>query len=254
MFKNIAIIGSGNLAYNLAHNLKQNSFKISLIISRKIENAKELAQLVEANYSDHIIIEKETVYFICTPDDTIEQIAQNLKNLPIVHCAGSKSIDILAKYSESCGVFYPFHSFTKNKIQDFRKIPLFVEYFEEKMGQYLKNLASKMSDKVFELNSEERMILHISAVFANNFVNHLLYIASKNLETINLDLSIVEHLIKIATEIAPTDEIKKRQTGPAVRFDNSTIKSHLSYLENKNISFANVYEAITKSIFTQYCE
>ena len=46
----------------------------------------------------------------------------------------------------------------------------------------LKELAGKLSPKVYEATSEQRKYLHIAAVFACNFANHMYALSARILE------------------------------------------------------------------------
>ncbi|HLU87256.1 MAG TPA: DUF2520 domain-containing protein, partial [Taishania sp.] len=106
-----------------------------------------------------------------------------------------------------------------------------------------------LSSNVQLMNSEDRKNIHIAAVFVNNFVNHMLYLSSDFLAQKNLPFEIlsplIEETIKKALELNPKDA----QSGPARRFDKSTIDKHLRELDHRK---KIVYETITNSILETY--
>jgi predicted short-subunit dehydrogenase-like oxidoreductase (DUF2520 family) len=144
------------------------------------------------------------------------------------------------------GVFYPLQSFTKSRAVSFSEIPICIEANNENDYLILKNLAELLSKKVYKINSAQRKSLHISAVFVNNFVNHLYKIGNDICNENEVDFDILKPLIletanKIMT-ISPHDA----QTGPAKRNDSTVINSQLDFLSNHNQK--EIYKILTHSI------
>lgn len=123
-YKNgIVILGAGNVASHLSLALYHAGFYIKCIYSKSIDNAKKLAQQVDAHYTNeinHIPVEAD-LYIIAVKDEIIEQLIMplNLKYGVVVHTAGSISMDVFTNKFENYGVFYPLQTFTKNRALDF---------------------------------------------------------------------------------------------------------------------------------------
>ena len=107
------------------------------------------------------------------------------------------------------------------------------------------DLASSISNKVEKVNSSERKKIHLSAVIACNFSNHMLVLAKNIMKNSNLEFSLLLPLIK-KTFSQINDNPIKLQTGPASRKDMRVINEHLELIKDKNINF--LYELISKSI------
>ena len=95
------------------------------------------------------------------------------------------------------------------------------------------------------MNDEQKSIAHVSAVFANNFSNHLFAIAEKLLENQQIPFEIMMPLIKNMVEKLNNHSAAENQTGPAIRKDEKTIQKHLSLLTNDD---KIIYETLTTSI------
>lgn len=247
---NIVIIGAGNLATNLANALFINNIKIIQIISKSLQNAELLAKKVNSKFSDSIDnIEKAHLVFICTPDAIIEEICETskLKNKFVVHTAGSVSMDILKKCSINHGVFYPLQTFNKLDLVDFSNIPICIEASNEQTKSILKNIAKLISKNVYSINSEQRLKLHIAAVFTNNFINHIMALTNNFIKEENINKNILKPLLGKTFENILTKEPSVIQTGPAIRNDQITINKHLSSLKN-NPDLKDLYQEITDSI------
>ncbi len=75
------------------------------------------------------------------------------------------------------GVLYPLQTFSKQKKVDFKSIPVFIESLNEETDEILRLLANAISPQVRKITSAERKAMHVAAVFASNFTNHMLTIS-----------------------------------------------------------------------------
>lgn len=103
-------------------------------------------------------------------------------------------MDIFKPYVTYYGVLYPLQTFTKKRDLDFKEIPLCIEASNPEVLEVLRGLTRLLSVRVEEISSEKRKTLHLAAVFANNFVNHLYGIAGQILEQEGLDFSLLRPL------------------------------------------------------------
>jgi len=255
MKQNIIIIGAGNLATHLAIALKKQDFNILQVYSRTRESVQLLAQKVQSNYTTvpNQISKDGDIYFVALKDSVVTDFLEqaNLQNKLLVHCSGSLNINVLQNYSTKTGVFYPLQTFSKNRPVDFKTIPIFIEANSKKIEDILFDLGRTISDSVSFLNSEKRKILHISAVFACNFVNHFYAIASNILASHEIPFDVLRPLIlETALKVQELSPVEV-QTGPAVRFDENIIGKHLDELK-KFPAYRQLYNSISKSIFEHY--
>ena len=162
-------------------------------------------------------------------------------------------VDILIfgfNFNAKSGVFYPMQTFSKQRAVDFATVPFFVEAGGETELKMLKELAGKLSPKVYEATSEQRKYLHIAAVFACNFANHMYALSARILEKHHIPfevmLSLIDETAKKVHELPPA----KAQTGPAIRYDENVINRHLDLLADVP-DMQELYEKISKSIYKQ---
>ena len=231
----VVIIGAGNVATHLAMALYQAEVNISQVISRNPESAEKLSELVHAGFTTDWK-ELDTgadLYILSVPDDVIPEILdKNLwKDKILVHTAGSVSLDIFKNYTDFYGVFYPLQTFSKNKEVDFSQIPLCIEANSQGVFNNLEELASKISERIYHVNSEQRQKLHLSAVFACNFTNHLWSISEQLLNEDRLGFEMIKPLIGETYHKAMKQSPYQAQTGPALRNDQNTLKKHEKALE-----------------------
>lgn len=255
MSLNFCFIGAGNLATHLSKALQKKGFVISQVYSRTAQSAKALADILSANFVTSVNdIDKDAdVYFIALKDSAIdEELSQiNFNNKLIVHCSGSFPLSAIEKYSENIGVFYPLQTFSKKREIDFSEIPVFIEANSTINEKLLLEIAGQISKSVSIINSDKRKTLHISAVFACNFVNHFYTIASDILKSKDIQFDILKPLILETAQKVQEMEPEKVQTGPAVRFDENTINAHLHELKDFG-DYQELYRSISKSIFEHY--
>jgi predicted short-subunit dehydrogenase-like oxidoreductase (DUF2520 family) len=247
----ITFVGSGNVATNLAHALDKAGHSINQVISRNVDNAKRLASKFGAYYGDKPseMYKDSDFVLLCVSDESYYEILEDLPggmNAIICHTAGPVSMRILEKYSGNFGVFYPLQSLRKEEVKDLLEVPLFIEWSSDKVKAKLQDLADSISNKVREVNSEEREKYHLAAVFANNFTNAMYTVASDYLIAEGLDFG---NLLPIISETAA--RLKKGepsvwQTGPAKRGDNAVIDKHLDMLDDDGLQ--SMYNQLTNYI------
>jgi predicted short-subunit dehydrogenase-like oxidoreductase (DUF2520 family) len=251
----VCFIGAGNLATQLSKNLVANGISVSQIYSRTISSAQELASQLGVKYTSTItdIDKSADTYIVALKDSVIDDVlAQyDFNNKLVVHCAGSISIEVLEKHSTNIGVFYPLQTFSKVRDIEFSNIPVLIEANTKSNEDLLINLARLISNQVSILNSEKRKYLHISAVFACNFVNHFYNLSAQILNSKDIDFDVLRPLILETAEKVQTLDPATAQTGPAVRFDENVISSHLKELEGID-NYAELYKSISKSIFEHH--
>lgn len=248
---NIVFIGSGNVATQMAPSLKENGHTILCVYSRSIKNAKTLGKILGCNFTNkvHDIPSTADFYIVTLQDDSIEKIVRQLNFQPtcIVHTSGSKSLDVFPKMFLNVGVLYPLQTFTKNRKTNWSSLPIFIEGNNSKSIRTISKVASSLSQNVKKANSLRRQQMHLAAVFANNFVNHLYSLSSDLLKNEKISFDVLRPIIIETTERILSANPSKIQTGPAKRKDFTTIKKHLNLLKGDKNKL-KVYKTITESI------
>lgn len=248
----IVLIGAGNLATNLGKALFHAGHEIVQVWSRTEESARALADVLKcASTTDLKEVEHTAdVFIISVKDSVLSSIASSLKEgregQLFVHTAGSMPMDTLP--FERRGVFYPMQTFSKSKEVDFSVIPCFIEAKREGDLQLLKTLALTISDTVYELDSENRKYLHLSAVFCCNFANHCYSLGAELLKKHgDIPFSVMLPLIDETASKLYSMSPREAQTGPAVRWDTNVIEKHLQLLADTP-DMQKIYELMSKSI------
>jgi len=248
---NVVMIGAGNLAVNLSLALSAKGIRIVQVFSQTQESAVSLANQLGTGWtiSPEKIVKDGDIYFVALTDNVIPSFLEKtgFTDQLLVHCSGSLPLSVLSRFSTNTAVFYPLQTFSRNKTVDFSDIPILIEANSPENEAVLLNLAGKLSETVQLTDSAKRGIIHLSAAFACNFVNHLYAIAAKLLEENNMEFRILLPLIRETCLKAGTMHPVAAQTGPAVRKDTNVLESHLSALQ-KHPDFQEIYKKISDSI------
>lgn len=257
---NISFIGSGNVAWHLAPELENAGHKVAEVYSRNIANAKALTKrLYEAEPTVDLDFSqsRSSLFIISVADDAIEEISKELilpEKATVAHTSGSKSLNILGYLpTENIGVFYPLQTFSKNKRLVFKDIPILIEAENKETSSLLTKLGKGISKDVRIVNSNDRKALHVSAVFACNFTNHMFSIAQSVLEEKQLDFELLKPLITETINKSLALGPANVQTGPAKRHDIELLENHLQYLADQP-AYAEIYQIISQQIIDTYPE
>lgn len=256
----IAIIGTGNVAWHLILTLENAGHVITAIAGRE---PKKVASLAENFYNAEAITHFDLseidieVAIICVTDDAIEDVSQKLrlsKKCLLAHSSGTKPLSSLGyAQTENIGVFYPLQTFTKAKKVDFSNIPICIEADNKEALRLIRLLASSISNTVVELTSKDRAVLHLAAVFACNFSNHMLTISHNIMEQNGLNYALLHPLITETINKSLNTGPQDAQTGPAKRGDLETLDMQYHALSGVPET-ADLYKMISQHILNYYSE
>ncbi len=246
----VVLIGSGNVATHLSKALVNSGNKILQVFSKTYVNAQALADRIDAMpIADLSQVDTEAdLYIISVKDDKMQEVIEQLPDLKgmVVHTAGSVNSEMLKRF-ENYGVFYPFQTFSKQAELDFRQVPILVEANNASNKAILFELGDRLSNKVLKASSDQRAKLHIAAVFACNFVNHMYRLADEVLAENDLSFDLLHPLITETAAKVQSLKPNETQTGPAGRKDFDIINKHLTSLEG-NDELVSIYKMLTDSI------
>lgn len=250
----IAILGAGNVAWHLAPALEDAGHEITEVYARDLEKAREITERVysaepkgDLDFSES----KAQIFILAVKDSAISELADQVilpEESILVHTSGAMPLEILGYSSASyTGIFYPLQSFTKGKKMEMDEVPFLVESEDEATLQKLKKLAKSLSPLVYQVRSKDRKAIHVAAVFASNFTNHMIRIAEEIIRRQGLDFEMLKPLIIETISKSLQIGAKKAQTGPAIREDYETLEDHHRFL-SYNEQVAEIYRMISQDI------
>lgn len=269
----IVLIGAGNLATHLGKALHAAGHDMLQVFSRTMQSAETLASLLDAEPLTDIaqVRDDADVYIFSVKDSALVQLVAQLcrheadglgedgavnalrkakkgeHERVFLHTAGSMPMSVFKGMAQHYGVLYPMQTFSKQREVDFSIIPCFVEANDEFAQKQIEGMAREISGRVYELSSEDRKYLHLSAVFACNFANHCYAISQELLEEHGIPFDVMLPLINETAAKVHEMKPKDAQTGPAVRYDENVIGKQSKLLEN-HPHFKKVYDSMSKSI------
>jgi len=246
------MIGAGNVAHQMGAALQKAGHEIVAVHNRTSLAGETLAKKLNVSYVyDFATLPVADICLIAVKDDAIAEVADglNLSNKIVVHTSGTKSKDLLRNASSRFGIFYPLQTMTKSLALDFAQVPMLIEGNDAATQKTLVELANSISQQVYVIDETQRQWVHVAAVFANNFTNHLYGIAEQLLLKNGIAFELLKPLILQSVLNLQQQSPAALQTGPATRGDQQTIDKHLLLLaDDKRLT--EIYAILTQSILS----
>lgn len=246
------IIGTGNIAWFIGNRLVAARHLCKGVFGRNPDSVQQLAEALLCEKFGDLKLAKETeadVCFLAVTDGAVQAVANQLsyKRTVLVHTAGAVQLEAISKAAPDTAVLWPVYSILRANQPAHRNIPTAWEASSAKAEKYTLAMAHVITDVLFEAKFEQRKWLHLSAVMANNFTNHLMAICERICKENKLPFSTLEPIIDQTFSRLKSASAKSLQTGPAARGDDETVSEQLALLE-KHPYWQKVYAAMTDSI------
>ena len=246
----IVFIGAGNLATRLSLAMQRVGMQIGQVYSHTEASARQLATRLGCPWTNDLsaLQEDGDLYVFSLKDTVLSDVISKVKpnNGMWVHTAGSMPMSVFEGYAQRFGVLYPLQTFSKGRNVNFDVIPIFLEANTDKNADYLKNIASALSENVRFMSSEKRRSLHLAAVFACNFTNHIYTLSYKLLENESIPADVLLPLIDETVSKIHSMPPAAAQTGPAIWYDENVINKHLAMLDDPDMQA--IYRLLSQSI------
>ncbi|MBC6697481.1 Rossmann-like and DUF2520 domain-containing protein [Hymenobacter puniceus] len=254
----IVLLGAGRVASQLAPALHQAGHQVAGIWSRSPGTAAALAATLPNVPSlptlDLTSLPSADVYLLAVPDAAIPAVlaqAHFPAGALVAHTSGAVPLSVFESTAGIVGgVFYPLQTFSAERTVDWRTVPLCVEGATPTAQLTLLALGHTLSGSVQPVGTPQRQAIHIAAVFACNFTNHLLGISHALLQQQQLPLALLAPLLQETMEKALAHPPFTVQTGPAARHDAPTLARHRAALAS-HPAWLDVYNSLTSSIQEQ---
>ena len=251
MAQSAVIIGAGNVAYHLTRALKEAGIDVQMVFTRSAERARQVSlELgVPATDSWDELPDSANCYLYAVTGNALPGLLSRFlaPGALHLHTAGSIGTDVFPDHKPRHGILYPLQTFSKYKAVDFKQVPLFIEASSAESEIQLTQLATLLSERVYRASSDQRRHLHLAAVFACNFVNHMYSIANDLVQTSGLPFEVLQPLIAETASKISVMSPREAQTGPALRKDSQVMDKHLDLLKEFP-EYQNLYALISRSI------
>lgn len=249
----VAIIGTGNVAWHLCRLFSLAGIDVTGVLTRSSVRASvsPLASLFPVPLVDDMTELKNgaDLIVIATGDAHIPHFVQRLADFNgfVVHTAGSCPLSLLTDAGLKGGVLYPCQTLTRGRELTPDQIPFCIEASDPHLLSVLRSIVGKVGSPCIVLNSGQRLKLHLAAVLASNFTNHLWDRAGDYLGSEGIPFSFLHPLITETIAKAITMGPDAAQTGPAARMDFDTLHKHLALLADDK-SLAQIYKIMSESV------
>jgi predicted short-subunit dehydrogenase-like oxidoreductase (DUF2520 family) len=239
------------VATHISRHLFSAGHRIGCIWSRTAEKAKSLAAEVKSQALSHeeALPEDADIYLMAVSDKAIGELARRFsgRNGIWIHTAGAVGLDVLSEHFEHCGVLYPLQTLSRDRGLSPARIPFLVEASDTPTFGKMTSLVSGISARWAPADSAQRLQIHLAAVFANNFTNHMMHIGLKLMEDSGHDPALLQPILKETfakiRDLGPAIA----QTGPARRGDEATMDKHRELLKD-HPEWEKLYTFISRSI------
>jgi len=248
---NIVVIGAGNLASHISGALRNAGHIILQVYSRTNKSAIQLAELLNCDFTTDLshVRKDADLYILVLSDEAVLDFVSNFTfpHTVAIHMSGGLEMDLFEGKVQNYGVVYPVQTFTKGRSIDFKTIPLCLEANNPETEEFLKGLARQLSHNIHIVDSAQREMIHLAAVYSCNFVNHLYHISFRILQENDLPFELLSSLIIETAEKVKGDLPGNTQTGPAKRNDRVIIDKHLELLSS-SVRYQKLYSELSESI------
>ncbi|QJX47244.1 DUF2520 domain-containing protein [Hymenobacter taeanensis] len=252
----VVMLGAGRVAQHLGPALQQAGHVVLQVWSRTLESAEVLAAQIPGATAtaDATGLAVADIYIVAVPDAAVPAVlaaAQFPAGALVVHTAGALPLSVFEEWpTVRGGVLYPVQTFSPGRTIEWQKLPLCIEAADKAGEATLLDLASTLNADVRLVDTQQRLRLHMAAVFACNFTNHLLGISHALLTEDNLPMKLLAPLVRETIDKALAEPPFSVQTGPAARHDAPTLARHQVALAAYP-GWQNLYKMLTESIQQQ---
>jgi predicted short-subunit dehydrogenase-like oxidoreductase (DUF2520 family) len=256
----VLVVGAGKVAAQLLPALARAGWELAGVWSRSPAHAAAVAATVPGTPAlsslNFTLLPPAAVYLLAVPDAAIPAVLQEARfpaGSVVAHTSGTVPLSVFAAYPAlHGGVFYPLQTFSPGRAISWEQVPLCIEAAEPAAEALLLALGRSLSPQRTQLvATPQRQALHIAAVFACNFTNHLLGISQQLLAEAVLPLPLLEPLVRETIDKALSNAPFSVQTGPAVRYDAPTLAAHRAALA-AHPAWQALYAQLTTDIQRQH--
>lgn len=249
--RHLVLIGLGSLGAHLADRIRQTGFPLKQVITSNETLGRQWSSLPEVTWgrSPEEVSDQADLIILAVPDQVIDEV---LRRIPegsylLVHTSGSVPMSALERKGQGQGVLYPLQSFSKERQPEWSSIPVYYEAASEPYLSTMHELATRIGGFGQYLTSDNRMRLHVSAVFSSNFTNLMIDLAQELVEEAGLKQEAIRPLLEETVQKALSIGGYAAQTGPAKRGDLDTVKKHLDLLSYHQLK-TDIYRLLSAAI------
>lgn len=254
-----AVIGAGRAGTAFALGLGRAGVDIACVASRSPDAAARLAGAVDASVTSPVdAAARADLVVVAVPDDAVRDIAAVVADgggwragNRAIHCSGVLGLDALGPAAETgvrTGICHPLRPLADPWRADvLDRVPMGVETSDG--GRWVIELAEALGGRPFSLEGVSRPLYHAAACVASNHAVALAGLAGRIFEAAGvgsedarrLTASLLTATARTLEAAPPADAL----TGPVVRGDAGTVRTHLVALRESDPGLARNYAALS---------
>lgn len=239
------------MATHVSRHLHAQGHRISAVWSRTSGAAGALADTLGAKACTRLseVDRQADFYLFAVPDNAVAALAAGLSGCRGIwlHTAGALSMEVFRGLVDEYGVLYPLQSLSRLHPVRLGHIPFLIEGSSGEVEKKVHDLAITITERVETADSDTRLMIHLAAVFANNFSNHMVHIAYEILQEKKLPVHLLEPLLEETFQKIIDVGPLQAQTGPAVRNDQETMNRHIELLKT-HPEWEKIYTFVSREI------
>ena len=260
----IGFIGIGSLGKGLAMSLAARQYRVVAAHSRSPSSAQWLADRLpdcRVFASAQELADSTDLVFITTPDSVIGEIAAGVawrSGQGVTHCCGAASLEILQPTADKgavTGAFHPFQTFAglENPEETMSRLEgvTFAVAGQEWLSSFLSELAYELGGRPVSIPAEDRPLYHAAATLGCGYLVTLLHSAVSVWQAMGFSpqeaMEAIYPMSRVTLETAARIGTSATATGPAVRGDAATIRSHLEALSRRLPELVPLHRALTEA-------
>ena len=240
----VGFIGAGTVGTALALCLARAQYRVVGVWSRGSASVRRFVARVagaQACPDAQAVADTSDLVFITVPDDAIAQAASAVhwrSGQMVVHCSGALSLNVLepaARAGAHAGTFHPLQSFaTVEQAQEALSGSTVALEGDKQSLDLLEQVAHALNVRTIRLEPGQKVLYHVAAVFASNYLVTLTAVAARLWQELGLDsqaaIPALSPLMRGTLSSVEAIGIPDCLTGPVARGDVDTVRSHLEAL------------------------
>lgn len=245
--KSAAILGGGKLGTCLGRALSSVGHPVNAVSCLHLESARKSAALIGDSvrpFTDNPRAASLGKWiFLTAPDDEIIPMVKelsplNLKNKLVCHCSGILSAEVLnplKKQGAHTASLHPVQTFSSRECEPdiFRNIYFTLEG-EDRACSKLKDMVKKWGGVPLTIQKDQKPGYHAACSLSSNLMIALVHTAAGIIKPLGIkkekEYQILLPLIRQTLSNIEEKGLQESLTGPVVRGDLQTVKTHLAAL------------------------
>lgn len=259
----VSFIGCGRVGRTIARALKDAGYEIGMVVTRSDDRTREAIDFIGAGIHASDLVSAAlsgNIHFIATNDDAIEEVVKTLDeeintalgNHYFFHFSGSVTSEVLQPLREkgaAIGSIHPLQVFADpQKALDTLQGVYYAIEGEDRAMELAVQLVDRLQGKLLLIPTGRKVLYHAAGVFAANYLTVLVNIVVGIMEEIG-ETPEDAYQAFLPLMVGALQNIEEfgvggALTGPVVRGDAKTIRSHLKALDELKPEWVEAYKVL----------